>query len=55
MDAAGVIAYYVMDGNRPLTSESAGNTAFFLYGRGVIGEKQILGIDYLTLWYWDAD
>ena len=39
MDAAGVIAYYVMDGNRPLTSDSAGNTTFFLYGRGIIGEK----------------
>lgn len=39
MDAAGVIAYYVMDGSRPLTSESTGNTTFFLYGRGVIGEK----------------
>ncbi|MDL1911587.1 hypothetical protein FBQ81_13010 [Chloroflexi bacterium CFX6] len=39
MDAAGVIAHYVMDGNRPLVSDSAGNTTFFLYGRGIIGEK----------------
>jgi RHS repeat-associated protein len=39
MDAAGVIAYYVMDGGQQLTAESAGNTTFFLYGRGAIGEK----------------
>jgi len=39
MDATGVIAHYVMDGNRPLTAESAGNTTFYLYGLGGIGEK----------------
>ena len=39
MDAAGVIAYYVMDRNRPLTAESNGNTTFYLYGLGAIGEK----------------
>ena len=39
MDAAGVIAQYVLDGNQPLTAESSGNTTFFLYGRGPIGEK----------------
>ena len=26
MDAAGVTAHYVLDGNRPLTAESGGNT-----------------------------
>lgn len=36
MDAAGVIAHYVMDGDQPLTAESGGNTTFYLYG---IGEK----------------
>jgi YD repeat-containing protein len=39
MDAAGVIAHYVMDGNQPLTAESNGNTTFYLYGLGAIGEK----------------
>ena len=39
MDAAGVIAHYVMDGNRPLTANSAGNTTFYLYGLGAIGEE----------------
>jgi hypothetical protein len=47
MDAAGVIAYYVMDtstglsasGNRPLTAESDGNTTSYLYGLGVIAEE----------------
>ena len=39
MDASGVIAYYVMDGNRPLTAESNGNTTTYLYGVGVIGEE----------------
>lgn len=39
MDAAGVIAYYVMDGDCPLTAESAGHTTFYLYGLGAIGEK----------------
>jgi RHS repeat-associated protein len=39
MDAAGVIAYYVMNGDQQLTAESAGNTTYFLYGRGPIGEK----------------
>jgi len=39
MDAAGVIAHYVMDGDRPLTAESGGNTTFYLYGLGGIGEK----------------
>ena len=39
MDAAGVTAIYVMDGDRPLTAESAGNTTFYLYGLGAIGEE----------------
>ncbi len=39
MDAAGVIATYVLDGDRPLTAESNGNTTFYLYGLGAIGEK----------------
>jgi hypothetical protein len=39
MDAAGVIAYYVMDGNRPLTAESNSNTTSYLYGLGVIGKE----------------
>ena len=39
MDAAGVIAHYVMDGDRPLTAETGGNTNFYLYGLGAIGEK----------------
>jgi YD repeat-containing protein len=39
LDAAGVIAQYVLDGNQPLTSESGDNTTFYLYGMGAIGEK----------------
>jgi RHS repeat-associated protein len=39
MDAAGVIATYVIDGDRLLAAESAGNTTFYLYGLGAIGEK----------------
>ena len=39
MDAAGVIATYVLDGNQPLTAESNGNTTFYLYGLGAIGEE----------------
>jgi hypothetical protein len=45
MDAAGVIAHYVMDGDRPLTAETGGNINFYLYGPsagsgwGAIGEK----------------
>ncbi len=39
MDAAGVIATYVLDGDRPLTAETNGNTTFYLYGLGAIGEK----------------
>ncbi|MBK9008612.1 MAG: hypothetical protein IPM31_16675 [Anaerolineae bacterium] len=39
MDAAGVIATYVLDGDRPLSAESGGNTNFYLYGLGAIGEK----------------
>ena len=39
MDAAGVIAAYVLDGDRPLTAESNGNTTFYLYGLGGIGEE----------------
>jgi RHS repeat-associated protein len=39
MDAAGVIAHYVMDGDRSLTAESAGNITFYLYGLGAIAEK----------------
>jgi RHS repeat-associated protein len=39
MDAAGVIAHYVLDGDRLLVSESGGNETTFLYGLGPIGEK----------------
>ncbi|MCI0555384.1 MAG: hypothetical protein L0287_30945 [Anaerolineae bacterium] len=39
MDAAGVIAHYVLDGDQPLSADSAGNTTFYLYGLGAIGEK----------------
>lgn len=39
MDAAGVIAHYVMDGDQPLTANSNGNTTFYLYGLGAIAEK----------------
>jgi RHS repeat-associated protein len=39
MDAAGVIAYYVMDGNRPLTVTTGSDTTSYLYGLGVIGEE----------------
>jgi hypothetical protein len=39
MTAAGVTSQYVMDGDRPLTAESNGNTTFYLYGLGAIGEK----------------
>ena len=39
MDAAGVIATYVLDGDRPLTATSNGNTTFYLYGLGGIGEE----------------
>ena len=39
MDAADVIAHYVLDGNQPLTAESNGNTTFYLYGLGAIGEE----------------
>src|SRR5687768_10100968 len=39
MDAAGVIAHYVMGGDQPLTADSAGNTTFYLYGLGAIAEK----------------
>ncbi len=39
MDEAGVIAAYVLDGDRPLTAESSGNTTFYLYGLGAIGEE----------------
>lgn len=38
MEASGAIAYYMMDGNRPLTAEANGNTVS-LYGLGVIGEE----------------
>ncbi len=41
MTAADVIAHYVMDGDQPLTATSAGNTTFYLYGLGAIGEKTI--------------
>jgi RHS repeat-associated protein len=34
-----VIAHYVMDGDQLLTADSAGNTTFYLYGLGAIGEK----------------
>ncbi len=39
MDAAGVIATYVLDGDRPLTATSNNNTTFYLYGLGAIGEE----------------
>ena len=39
MDAAGVIAHYVIDGDQLLTANSAGNTTFYLYGLGAIAEK----------------
>ncbi len=39
MDAAGVIAHYVMNGDSPLTAETGGNTTYYLYGLGAIGEK----------------
>jgi len=39
MTAAGVTSTYIMDGDRPLTAESAGNTTYYLYGLGTIGEK----------------
>lgn len=47
MDAASVIAHYVMDtstslsasSDRLLTAETGGNTNFYLYGLGAIGEK----------------
>ena len=39
MDAAGVIATYVLDGDRPLTATSNGNTTFYLYGLGGIAEE----------------
>jgi hypothetical protein len=39
MDAAGVIANYVMDGNRPLTATTGSETTSYLYGLGVIGEE----------------
>jgi hypothetical protein len=39
MDAAGVIAHYVMDGDQPLTAETGGNNTYYLYGLGAIGEK----------------
>lgn len=39
MDAAGVIAHYVLDGDQPLTATSAGNTTYYLYGLGAIAEK----------------
>ncbi len=38
MDAAGVIAHYVIDGNQPLVATSE-NITFYLYGLGVIAEK----------------
>ncbi|MBN2116319.1 MAG: hypothetical protein JW730_07105 [Anaerolineales bacterium] len=34
-----MIAHYVMDGDQPLTADSAGNTTYYLYGLGAIGEK----------------
>jgi hypothetical protein len=39
MDAAGVIAHYVMDGDSPLTAETGGNNTYYLYGLGAFGEK----------------
>ncbi|HRJ57207.1 MAG TPA: hypothetical protein PLV64_13040 [Anaerolineales bacterium] len=39
MDASGVIAYYVMDGNRPLTATTGTDTTSYLYGLGAIGEE----------------
>jgi len=39
MNVAGVITYYIMNSDRPLTAESNGNTTSYLYGFGVIGEE----------------
>ena len=39
MSAAGVTTYYAMSGDYPLSAEASGNTTFYLYGLGVIGEK----------------
>jgi hypothetical protein len=39
MSATGVTTHYVMDGDQPLTTESAGNTTFYLYGLGAVSEK----------------
>lgn len=39
MDAAGVIAHYVMDGNRPLTATTGSDATTYLYGLGPIAEQ----------------
>ncbi len=39
MDAAGVIAHYVLDDDQLLTATSAGNTTFYLNGLGAIAKK----------------
>ena len=44
MDAAGVIAHYVMDGDRPLSAESAGNTTFYLYGLAMENDTKVAAL-----------
>lgn len=39
MNAAAVIAHYVLDADQPLTATTGSNTTFYLYGLGVIAEK----------------
>jgi hypothetical protein len=41
IDAADVIAYYVTDGNQPLTATSGGNTTFYLYGLVPLPKRQM--------------
>ena len=38
MDASGITSRYVMNGNQPLSATTGGNTTFYLYGLGPIGE-----------------
>ena len=44
MESAGVIAHYVMDGDQPLTAESAGNTTYYLYGLGQLAKRLSPGV-----------
>ena len=39
MTAAGVTTHYLMDGDRPLSADAAGNVTYYLYGLGAISEK----------------